>query len=224
MPRRRDSKGRFVDEGKNSETNEYRRKYYRDNIEHEQKKDREYRLKNREKIRQRRNKYYGRNIPPPKRCTCGCFLDKFGNCNHNRNRKNDLKHIHKRYCNNCGKYYEGWGEKYCSKECNCRVVSPFVKGEKHPFWNNGSSFEPYGLEFNKELKEQINARDNCTCQECGYTQEQLGYKLPTHHIDYNKKNNNPINLISLCRNCHSQTNFNRNDWTKYYNKKVNQVA
>ena len=87
-------------------------------------------------------------------------------------------------------------------------------------WQGGKSFEPYGLEFNKALKEQIRERDDHICQECGYTQEQLGYRLPVHHIDYDKKNNNPNNLIALCKSCNSKANFNREDWTKYYQMKL----
>lgn len=90
----------------------------------------------------------------------------------------------------------------------------------HPNWQGGKSFEPYGIEFNKKLKEQIRQRYNFTCQECGFTQEKLGYKLHVHHIDFNKKNNNPNNLISLCRSCHTQTEFNRENWTKYFQNKV----
>lgn len=89
-------------------------------------------------------------------------------------------------------------------------------GSLHPDWLGGKSFEPYGIQFNKELKESIRNRDNFTCRECEYTQEQLGYKLSIHHIDYNKRNNNKNNLISLCRVCHSQTNFDRKDWINYY--------
>ena len=54
--------------------------------------------------------------------------------------------------------------------------------------------------------------------ECGISQKKLGYKLHVHHGDYNKKNNNSANLTSLCRSCHTQTNFNRKDWTKYFKK------
>ncbi|NQU99405.1 MAG: HNH endonuclease [Parcubacteria group bacterium] len=43
-------------------------------------------------------------------------------------------------------------------------------------------------------------------------------KLSIHHIDYNKQNNNPNNLISLCRKCHVKTNFNRNYWKYYFLK------
>ena len=34
-------------------------------------------------------------------------------------------------------------------------------------------------------------------------------------IDYNKKNLDPKNLISLCKNCHSKTNTDREYWSRY---------
>ena len=95
-----------------------------------------------------------------------------------------------------------------------------ARGNKNPSWRGGISFEPYGLDFNNRLREQIRIRDGHICQQCGFTQEQLGYKLHVHHIDFNKRNNIPDNLISLCRNCHAQTNFNRKDWIEYFNKKM----
>lgn len=103
-----------------------------------------------------------------------------------------------------------------------------IRGEKNPMygvhrfgegssnWNNGSSFEEYGIEFNKKLKQQILERDNYTCQDpnCDGNHK----KLHIHHIDYDKKNNNPENLITLCNSCHSKTNGknNRNYWVSYY--------
>ena len=108
-----------------------------------------------------------------------------------------------------------------SKRSEVRAkMSKAKKGEKNPFWQGGISFEPYGLEFNDELKEQIRKRDNYQCQECGYFQKDLGYNLSVHHIDYNKKNNDPVNLISLCKNCHRKTGFNRDNWIDYYKQKV----
>lgn len=41
-------------------------------------------------------------------------------------------------------------------------------------------------------------------------------KIKSFVLHYNKKNCNPINLISLHRNCHTKTNHNRNYWTKYF--------
>lgn len=105
------------------------------------------------------------------------------------------------------------------------LKSIFQKGKKHFNWQGGKSFGDYGLEFNKNKKEQIKQRDNYRCQECFRHQDKLRtktnkpYKLMIHHIDYNKRNNQNNNLISLCRNCHSQTNFKREDWTNYFKEK-----
>jgi len=101
-----------------------------------------------------------------------------------------------------------------------RKMSEANKGENCYFWCGGISFEPYGEEFNKKLKKQIRERDKFICQECKQTEKKLGYTLICHHIDYNKKNNDPDNLISLCKSCHPQTNFSREDWTKYFQKKI----
>ena len=238
MPRRRNKFGRFMDEGKKSGTKGYCRLYRLKHPDKEKVKQRRYRLKNREKIKQRRNKYYGKEIPPRQRCNiCNCYLDKFDNCNnpHNKNRctcgrflnkggkctsNHFRKDIFKGICKNCGREYTGRGQEFCSNLCN----GNFMSGKIHPNWRGGISFEPYGLEFNNELKEQIRARDNHTCQECGYTQDQLKYKLHIHHIDYNKTNNHLDNLISLCNSCHVQTNFKRENWINYYKKKVIESA
>ena len=90
-----------------------------------------------------------------------------------------------------------------------------VDGKYNHNWKGGTSFEPYGIEFNKELKTEIRKRDKFTCQEC----DKNGFVI--HHIDYNKKNNNPTNLITLCRSCNFKANYNREDWTKCYQNKLN---
>lgn len=102
-------------------------------------------------------------------------------------------------------------------------MSITMSGENHWNWQNGKSFEPYGLEFNDELREQIRQRDNYACQECDKKQDELGYKLNVHHIDYDKTNNKPENLISLCRSCHIKTNYSREDWTEYFRKIVGEI-
>ena len=88
-------------------------------------------------------------------------------------------------------------------------------GENHPRWKGGISREPYGFDFNEELKELIRKRDNYKCQLCGCPQEECETKLPIHHIDYDKENSNPNNLISLCISCHSKTNEKRDYWVGY---------
>ena len=94
-----------------------------------------------------------------------------------------------------------------------------MAGEKNPFWKGGKSFELYSKDWYSTLREDIRKRDNYTCQECGIHQDELqGFykRLDIHHIDYNKHNCNPINLITLCRRCHSKTNSNREFWYKYF--------
>lgn len=97
-------------------------------------------------------------------------------------------------------------------------MSGLMMGENNHNWRGGISSESYGSEFNDELRDQIRNRDNYICQECGIMQEDLEYNLDVHHIDYDKTNNRPENLISLCRSCHMKTNYNREDWIKYFEK------
>jgi hypothetical protein len=115
-----------------------------------------------------------------------------------------------------------WGKKRSKKirEIISSTHADF-SGNNNPAWLGGRSFEPYGVEFNNKLKESIRKRDNHQCQECHQTEKELGYRLYVHHIDYDKKNNKPVNLISLCCSCHAQTGFNRNDWSNYFKNKIN---
>jgi len=89
-------------------------------------------------------------------------------------------------------------------------------GINNPNWQGGKSFESYGLGWTDDLKESIRKRDNYICQECGIHQEEIDRSLDVHHIDYDKHNLNPENLIALCRKCHVKTNINREYWIKYF--------
>jgi len=94
-------------------------------------------------------------------------------------------------------------------------------GQSSSNWRGGVSFEPYGIEFNNKLKEQIRKRDNYICQECGIHQDELVERLSVHHIDFNKNNNNILNLITLCRKCHSKTICkNIEYWVDYYKNEM----
>lgn len=95
------------------------------------------------------------------------------------------------------------------------------RGETHYNWKGGIASEPYGPEFDKVLHEFARSRDSYICQICSKTQEDNGEKLSIHHKDYNKRNNHPSNLVSLCRVCHTKTNHNREYWRTHFqtNKK-----
>ena len=89
-----------------------------------------------------------------------------------------------------------------------------ISGEKHWNWLGGKSFEPYSIDWTKTLRRSIRERDKFTCQICKKIEEDRLHSV--HHIDYNKKNNNPENLITICVKCHVKTNFNRDRWKEYF--------
>lgn len=91
-------------------------------------------------------------------------------------------------------------------------IAKGVKLEKHWNWKGGISFEPYSIDWTQTLKKAIRERDKYTCKICGL------YGFDVHHIDYNKKNCNSDNLITLCHSCHIKTNYNRNYWQKFFNQ------
>ena len=112
--------------------------------------------------------------------------------------------------------------------------TPWNKGKKSPqcgrsgksnhSWQGGISYNPYPEEWTDVLKESIRMRDKYVCQLCEIHEDELQGRfkhLSVHHIDYNKENCNPDNLITLCKSCHIKTNFNRSYWIKYFNQLMN---
>jgi len=99
--------------------------------------------------------------------------------------------------------------KYLCKECS---LASRPTGLENPAWRGGISFVPYPVEWSEQLREAIRTRDNHECQLCAKQQVEMTFKLDVHHIDYDKSNLDPRNLISLCRPCHTKTNFNREQW------------
>ena len=89
-----------------------------------------------------------------------------------------------------------------------------MEGKNAVNWQGGISFEPYGYEFNEQLKQKIRRRDNNRCQIC--KKRKYGKELSVHHIDYNKKNNKESNFITLCISCHTKTTVNRQSWVLFF--------
>lgn len=81
-------------------------------------------------------------------------------------------------------------------------------------WKGGLSCEPYCKEWSfKEFKEVIKSRDGHKClnPDCWQTDD----LLVIHHIDYNKKNCELGNLVTVCRSCNTRANKDRSwhrDW------------
>jgi len=96
-------------------------------------------------------------------------------------------------------------------------LSELYSGENSFSWRGGISFEPYPKEFNRQIKKYIFNRDEGICQACNKIIDN-GYA--THHIDYNKENNNPYNLILLCNTCHGKTGADREYWQNLFLEKL----
>lgn len=85
----------------------------------------------------------------------------------------------------------------------CIFLSEINKGAKNFNWNGGSSLQKYPTEFNRQLKRVIKRQNNSKCMIC--SARRYKHKFHTHHIDLNKNNCNPNNLVPLCSKCHNFT-------------------
>lgn len=101
----------------------------------------------------------------------------------------------------------------CSKPCSFKRRSLMGKGENNPSWSGGLSRFPYPWNF-KEISKKIIKRDGGKCQNhmCAGSDP----RLTTHHINYEKADCRPENLICLCSACNSKANFGRTEWMAFY--------
>lgn len=169
-------------------------------------------------------KYY------PKQGPTGCmaYLDRSRNAIQYQAGKLGLQsplHYKEREVDLLQKHYADKGPVWCAKRLgrtprsvtvkantlrlvvSAETISRQSSGENHYNWRGGISKEPYPWEFNDDLKEQIRSRDEYRCKLCGREKA-----LTVHHIDYDKQNCQPDNLITLCCICNSRVNFDRNFW------------
>lgn len=87
-------------------------------------------------------------------------------------------------------------------------------GEKHYNWKGGISCEPYcDIWLDREYKQSIKDRDGNRClnPDCRGNCNHL--PLHIHHIDHNKKNCGPENLITICNSCNTRANSDL-EWHK----------
>lgn len=103
----------------------------------------------------------------------------------------------------------------CSEERK-RKIGLANSGPNSAHWKGGISCEPYcDAWVDKEYKQDILKRDNYQCQNpnCNKLYKE---KIAIHHINYDKKNCQPNNLITLCNSCNSRANFHRKYWKELY--------
>src|SRR3989337_2208278 len=132
-----------------------------------------------------------------KQNSCGCVQYKLSS-ESNKGQKRTEESRQKMRESHLGKKYTEETKKIWSKQ---------RKGENNPM---------YGKIVSEETKQQILERDNYTCQDPNC--EHKSNTLDAHHIDYDKKNNIPENVITLCRSCHMKTNGKnkRQYFTEFY--------
>jgi len=149
-----------------------------------------------------------------------------------RGKKRLFSEEHKRKCRELILFYNrNWKGKYHTVETKRKiseahrgmkkpwVIPPNNEGENNSNWQGGKSFELYGKGWTETLKDLVRKRDNYTCCLCGKPQGDITHDV--HHIDFNKKNCDPTNLITLCHNCHVKTtNKKRKYWIRYFQDKI----
>ena len=82
------------------------------------------------------------------------------------------------------------GKFFCSKSCQTLWRNAYFSGKMHSNWLGGIS--AYRKILKRESGEPI-------CAHCRLRDERI---LSVHHIDRNRHNNKPSNLVWVCFNCH----------------------
>jgi len=132
-------------------------------------------------------------------------------------------------CPNAHESFTTWNDWQTGYRCHwCKVESMIgsgnpryhkgenIIGESNPNWRGGIAGESYCPVWKeKQFINYINERDKdkfCWNPLCNHK----GNKRVRHHMDYNKKNCDPQNIITICNSCNSRANFNRKWWTEFY--------
>ena len=101
------------------------------------------------------------------------------------------------------------------RDANIKRVEKLIGG----FWYGNIRYynNQYCEKWTADLRERVRAYFGYICFECGVKQK--GRKLSVHHIHYNKKtccDGSPHDMVPLCAECHTKTNFNRDYWEDHF--------
>ena len=98
----------------------------------------------------------------------------------------------------------------------------FEDPRNHPSWKGGISCEPYcQIWSDNEYKDDLKERDGNQClnPDCWSNSN----TICLHHIDYDKKNCHPWNLITVCISCNGRANKNRKKHEIFYKQIMNEL-
>ena len=123
-------------------------------------------------------------------------------------------------CPNCGKQFRRHKSQLRGKIAICgSQCREYFSGKNSAVWRGGS--DPNRGAGWVKLAESIRLRDGHCCRRCGKTQEANRQRLSVDHIrpwrefDDAAEANQPGNLVSLCRVCHSvKTHVYERKWLK----------
>ena len=83
------------------------------------------------------------------------------------------------------------GKFFCTKSCQTLWRNKYFSGPRHPNWQGGKFIDYRGKMLKADAKP--------ICKLCGHNDERV---MIVHHIDKNRENHYPSNLVWLCHNCH----------------------
>lgn len=171
----------------------------------------------------------GRSLLSGDTKSCGCYrIDELKS----ESVRNRVSAYNKKVGRWAGKNNPGYGKKGAKNVSYRKEVRDKIRlskiGDKNPAWKDGASCYKYSLIFHRnKFKNIILCRDHYTCQNCGITKmlsfKVFGRNLSVHHINYNKKDCTPNNLISLCHGCNARANQKRSFWKSFYQNKIQNV-
>jgi len=110
--------------------------------------------------------------------------------------------------------------------------SEINRGENHPNWQGGLSFEPYCPKFDDDLRQRIRAFFGYHCIACGKSQQEnvtktgRSFKLHCHHVEYNKHaccDGEPVHFAALCNKHHAQTGRDRARWEAMLHRIIDEI-
>jgi hypothetical protein len=87
---------------------------------------------------------------------------------------------------------------FCSRKCK-DIGQSTIKEIQPPHYGTADRTKYYRKNFIKN--------NDLICSRCDY--KEFDCSVQIHHIDKNRKNDNPNNLIALCANCHMALHSNR---------------
>lgn len=127
-------------------------------------------------------------------------------------------------CEMCGRSYKisrfhlRAGRRFCGDVCRMKWFRAHSRttqrGEKNPYWRGGHEPDYYGPTW-REARRQAWERTAESCEACGATRQQLGYRPPVHHkipfrlfgVKRHAEANRQDNLQVLCKSCHMKAEW-----------------